>query len=66
MDIQTDDLQVLPKLNFNTLFEVAIFLLEAKSLIAVLTFLINTKTTTKYYKLFSKYCINQKLNNNKA
>ena len=46
IDIQTDYLQVLPKLNLNTLLEVDIFLLEAKSLIAVLTFLITEKNKT--------------------
>ena len=52
IDIQTDYLQVLPKLNLNTLLAVDIFLLEAKSLIAVLTFLIIKKNkTTKHYKL---------------
>lgn len=44
IDIQTDYLQVLLKLNLNTLLAVDIFLLEAKSLIAVLTFLITEKT----------------------
>lgn len=52
IDIQTDYLQVLPKLNLNTLLDVDIFLLEAKSLIAVLTFLITEKNkTTKHYRL---------------